>query len=132
MGPILLEQLLLGPTNPVAVKQIQDFVQSLPTPPYPAEALAFPGSHHMAPDLLFYPVANEPEALAGMPDRKVAHPSAQYRVDQLHNSALPYVSNALFVCVRFFQPQKVRKAREFPYSHSMMAPDDGAPARRRC
>ena len=86
MGPILLEQLLFGPPNPVAVEQIQDFMQSFPTPPFPAEALAFLGSHHMAPDLLFYPVANEPEALTGMSDREVIHPSTQYRVDQLNNS----------------------------------------------
>ena len=39
----------------------------------------------MAPDLLFYPVFNELEALAGVPDRKVIHPTAQYRFDQLHD-----------------------------------------------
>ena len=87
MGPILLEQLSLGPPNPVVVKQMQDFVQSSPTPPYPAEARAVLGSHHMAPDLLLYPVANEAEALAGISDRKVVHPSAQHRVDQFYNSA---------------------------------------------
>jgi hypothetical protein len=39
----------------------------------------------MAPDLLFYPVFDEAEALAGISDRKVFHPSAQDRVDQLHD-----------------------------------------------
>ena len=41
----------------------------------------------MAPDLLFYPVFDEVEALAGMPDREVIHPTAQHRVDQLHYPA---------------------------------------------
>ena len=41
----------------------------------------------MAPDLLFYPVFDEVEALAGMSDREVVHPTAQHRVDQLHNPA---------------------------------------------
>ena len=39
----------------------------------------------MAPDLLFYPVPDEREALAGVSDRKVIHPTAQYRVDELYN-----------------------------------------------
>jgi hypothetical protein len=39
----------------------------------------------MAPDLLFYPVPDEREALAGVSDRKVIHPAAQYRVDELYN-----------------------------------------------
>src|SRR5215467_3773090 len=39
----------------------------------------------MAPDLLFYPVPDEREALAGVSDRKVVHPTAQYRVDELYN-----------------------------------------------
>ena len=38
----------------------------------------------MTPDLLFHPVFDEAEALAGMPDRKVVHPTAQHRVDHLH------------------------------------------------
>jgi hypothetical protein len=37
----------------------------------------------VAPDLLVYPVLNEREALAGVSDRKVINPAAQYRVDQL-------------------------------------------------
>jgi tetratricopeptide (TPR) repeat protein len=39
----------------------------------------------MAPDLLFHPVFHEPEARAGVSHRKVVHPTAQHRVDQLHN-----------------------------------------------
>jgi hypothetical protein len=39
----------------------------------------------LAPDLLFYSVFNELEALAGVPDRKVIHSAAQYRVDQVHD-----------------------------------------------
>jgi hypothetical protein len=39
----------------------------------------------VAPNLLFHPVFDEAEALAGMPHRKVVHPTAQYRVDQLHD-----------------------------------------------
>ena len=39
----------------------------------------------MAPNLLFYPVFDEAEACAGVPDRKVVYPTAQHRVDQLHD-----------------------------------------------
>jgi site-specific DNA recombinase len=39
----------------------------------------------MAPDLLFYPVLDETEALAGMSNREVVHPTAQDRVNQLHD-----------------------------------------------
>ena len=39
----------------------------------------------MAPDLLFYPVHYEAEALAGIPNRKVVHPTAQYRIDQVYD-----------------------------------------------
>jgi len=56
-------------------------------PPFPAEAFTLPGSHHMASDLLFYPVPDEREALAGVSDRKVTHPTAQYRVYQLYHPA---------------------------------------------
>jgi hypothetical protein len=37
----------------------------------------------MAPNLLLHPVLNEAEALAGVSNRKVIHPAAQYRIDQL-------------------------------------------------
>ena len=73
----------LQPLNPVAVEQLQGVIQPLPTPPRPAEALALPSLHQMAPDLLLHPVLNEAEALAGISNREVIHPAAQYRVDQL-------------------------------------------------
>jgi hypothetical protein len=37
----------------------------------------------VAPNLLFNPVFHHSEALAGVPYRKVIHPTAQHRVDQL-------------------------------------------------
>ena len=39
----------------------------------------------MTPNLLFYPVFDIAEALAGVTDCKVLHPPAQDRVDQLHH-----------------------------------------------
>src|SRR6516165_6444879 len=39
----------------------------------------------MTPNLLLYPVLDEAEALAGVPDREVVHPTAQHRIDQLHD-----------------------------------------------
>src|SRR6476660_4599292 len=62
--------------NPVTIEQSQGFVQPLPTPSRPAEALSFPSAQHVAPNLLFHPVFDEAEALAGMPHRKVVHPTA--------------------------------------------------------
>src|SRR5215208_2245947 len=50
------------PPDPIAVEQLQGFVQPWPTPPRPAEALAFPSPQHVAPDLLFHPVFDEAEA----------------------------------------------------------------------
>ena len=67
------------------IEQLQSLVQPSPTPPRPAEALSVPGSQHMAPDLLLHPVFHEAEALAGVSHRKVVHPTAQHRVDQLHD-----------------------------------------------
>src|SRR5208337_490167 len=69
----------------VATEQLQSLVQPSPTLPRPAEALSVPGSQHMAPDLLLHPVFHEAEALAGVSHRKVVHPTAQHRVDQLHD-----------------------------------------------
>src|SRR5208337_2844540 len=51
--------------NPVTIEQSQGFVQPLPTPSRPAEALSFPSAQHVAPNLLFHPVFDEAEALAG-------------------------------------------------------------------
>jgi hypothetical protein len=39
----------------------------------------------MAPDLLFYPVFHEAEALAGVAYRKVIHPAADHRIDQAYD-----------------------------------------------
>src|ERR1700730_12803310 len=73
------------PPNLVAVVQPQRFVQPCLTPPLPAEALAVPGPRHVAPDLLFHPVFNEAEALAGISHRKVCHPTAKHWIDQLND-----------------------------------------------
>src|SRR4029077_16665820 len=69
----------------IAVEQLQSLVQPSPTPPRPAEALSVPGSQQMAPDLLFHPVFHEAGTHAGVSHRKVVHPTAQHRVDQLHD-----------------------------------------------
>ena len=37
----------------------------------------------MAPNLLFHPLPNEGEALAGVSDGEIIHPTAQYRIDLL-------------------------------------------------
>src|SRR6202030_923379 len=71
--------------NPVAVEQPQGFIQPLPTPPLPTEALSVLSPPDVTPDLLFYPVLDEAEALAGMSNREVVHPTAQDRVNQLHD-----------------------------------------------
>src|SRR5271169_6784083 len=73
------------PPNLVAVVKPQRFVQPLRTPPRPAEALTVPGPLHVAPDLLFHPVSNEAEALAGISYRKVSHPTAKHWIDQLND-----------------------------------------------
>jgi hypothetical protein len=38
----------------------------------------------VTPDLLFYPVFNEAEALAGVSDGEVVYPDPQHRIDQLN------------------------------------------------
>src|SRR5271167_1311454 len=65
----------LGSYNAIAVEEAQLVVHPLPIPPLPIEAPTIPSALHMAPDLLFHPVFDEAEALAGMPDREVIHPS---------------------------------------------------------
>jgi hypothetical protein len=40
------------PVDPVSVEQPQGYIQPLPTPPRPPEALAIPGMHHMAQSLM--------------------------------------------------------------------------------
>jgi hypothetical protein len=66
------------PPDPIAVEPAM-------VPPRPAEALAFPSPSHVAPDLLFYPVLDEGEARTGVPDPKVVRPTAQRRIDRLHD-----------------------------------------------
>src|SRR5262249_28538597 len=73
----------LRPSNPVAIEQLEVRVQPPPTPPRPAEALALPGSHQVASNLPLHPGLNEVEALAGVSDREVIHPSTYHRVDLL-------------------------------------------------
>ena len=74
-----------GSYNAIALEEAHFVVHPLPTPPLPIEALTIPSALHMAPDLLFHPVFHEVEALAGMSDRKVVHPTAQHRVDRPHD-----------------------------------------------
>jgi len=49
------------------------------------QPLRFRAPRHMAPDLLFHPVFNEAEALAGVSHRKVGHPTAKHWIDQLND-----------------------------------------------
>ena len=68
----------------VAIEQLQSLVQPSPlhrAQPKPCRFRA----RSMAPDLLLHPVFHEAEALAGVSHRKVVHPTAQHRVDQLHD-----------------------------------------------
>jgi hypothetical protein len=81
MGPIPPERL---PTS-VAEPGSLGFIQLLPTPPLPTEALSVLSPPHVTRDLLFYLVLDEAEAFAGMSNREVAHPTAQDRVDQLND-----------------------------------------------
>src|SRR5271157_805536 len=74
MGPILPEPLSARVVQRVAVEEAQLVVHPLPIPPLPIEAPTIPSALHMAPDLLFHPVFDEAEALAGMSDREVIHP----------------------------------------------------------
>ena len=82
MRPINLAALssLVMP-NSVIVKQSQSFIEPSPTPPVPAEATAFSGTHQMSSDLFLHPVFDIPKALAGVADPKVVDPAPQNRVD---------------------------------------------------
>ncbi len=40
----------------------------------------------MAPDLFLHPVFDEAEALAGVANCEIVHPTSQHRIDQLDNS----------------------------------------------
>ena len=82
MRPIRLAA-LLSPimTNSVIVEQSQSFVKPGLTPPVPAEATAFSGTHHMSSDLFLHPVFDVPKALPGVADPKIVDPAPQNRVD---------------------------------------------------
>ena len=82
MRPIRLAA-LLSPimTNSVIVEQSQSFVKPGLTPPVPAEAMAFSGTHHMSSDLFLHPVFDVPKALAGVADPKIVDTAPQNRVD---------------------------------------------------
>jgi len=82
MRPIRLAA-LLSPimTNSVIVEQSQSFVKPGLTPPVPAEATAFSGTHHMSSDLFLHPVFDVPKALAGVADPKIVDTAPQNRVD---------------------------------------------------
>ena len=58
MGPIVLDWLsaMARTDDPVVVEQPEVVVEPSPTPPFPAEALALPGTHQVPPNLLFHPV----------------------------------------------------------------------------
>ena len=68
-------------TNSVIVEQSQSFIKPGPTPPVPAEATAFSGTHQMSSDLFLHPVFDIAKALAGVADPKVVNPAPQNRVD---------------------------------------------------
>ena len=76
MRPIRLAA-LLSPimTNSVIVEQSQSFVKPGLTPPVPAEATAFSGTHQMSSNLLRHPVFHVTKALAGVADPKVVDPT---------------------------------------------------------
>src|SRR5258706_11850283 len=65
----------------VPIEESQGPIQPFPAPPLPSEALALSGSGQMAPNLLFYPVSDVPEAPARMSDREVVYPAPQNGID---------------------------------------------------
>src|SRR4029077_6660904 len=83
----------------IAVEQPESVVQPRPIPPLPAEALSFPSMRQMAPDLLLHPNYDEAEALAGVPNREVVHPTPEHRIDQAYypvNRLRPVSAKHLF------------------------------------
>src|ERR1019366_8853525 len=64
------------PPHSIAVEQPKSVVQPPPIPSLPAEALSFLSMRQMAPNLLLHPVLDEAEALAGVPNGEVVHPTA--------------------------------------------------------
>src|ERR1700757_2797669 len=62
-------------SHSIAVEQPSSVVQPPPTPSFPAEALSLLSPRQLAPDLLLHPILDEAEALTGVPNREVVHPS---------------------------------------------------------
>src|SRR5271165_4757913 len=62
-------------SHSIAVEQPQRVVQPLPSPSFPPEALSLLSMRQLAPDLLLHPLLYEAEALTGVPNREVVHPS---------------------------------------------------------
>ena len=85
MRPIALGRLSTGleVAYTISVKQAKHAVEPLFTPSLPAESPAVSGTHHVTPDLLFYPVFDKRKTSTRMPYRKVVHPTAQDRIYQL-------------------------------------------------
>src|SRR6516164_7070173 len=85
-SPICFTSRLIGPILPgrlsacrVALdsrEQPESVVQPRPTPSFPAEALSLLSMRQLAPDLLLHPILDEAEALTGVPNREVVHPSS--------------------------------------------------------
>src|SRR3954469_3152643 len=59
----------------IGVEQPESVVEPRLTPSFPTEALPLLSMRQLAPDLLLHPILDEAEALAGVPDRQVVHPS---------------------------------------------------------
>src|SRR5215475_15610564 len=86
MGPIPLGQLSVSvASHSIAVVQPESVVQPRPIPPLPAEALSFPSMRQMAPDLLLNPIFDVAEALTGVSNREVVHPTPEHRIDQAYH-----------------------------------------------
>src|SRR6266404_7475558 len=85
MGPIVLGRLSALASEPCSRCTAAEIRTAIAYSPLPTEALTVPGLRHMAPDLLFHPVFNEAEALAGVSYRKVGHPTAKHWIDQLND-----------------------------------------------
>src|ERR687897_734770 len=84
LGAISSPDLVL---HPVVAEDPEHGVDPRRTPPLPAEALAAPRPHHVAPHLLLDPGLHEVEAPRRVPNPEVVHPAPQDRVD--HRDDLP-------------------------------------------
>ena len=69
-----------GSNNSVLVKQSECVIQSLRTPPLPAESFAPSGTHQMPPHLLLHPELNVGKAPARVPYREVVNPTPKNRL----------------------------------------------------